>query len=361
MNKNTIWHPFIVSVVSVSLFVFPEHVSSEERILVFSKTAGFRHGSIADGRSALSEIAVARNWQVTFTEDGADFTTTNLATFDVVVWLLTSGDVLNAKGQAAFERYIQGGGGYVGIHSASDTEYEWPWYGELVGAYFRDHPRIQLATLTVEDHTHPATTGLPTRWMRTDEWYNFRKNPRSDVNVLIALDESTYDSGDNPMGDHPIAWYHKFDGGRAFYTALGHTSESYQEELFRDHLAGAIAWAANADQSPCNDGDNADENTRPKKPVVHIRGKRASIELESWCGVATYRTVVRGRTSRTRRRRVLRSETPDARRRFRVGRWRVRYRLRLSDGGFSMFSRWTSFVIGMGRMRITFKTDISSI
>jgi type 1 glutamine amidotransferase len=144
----------------------------------------------------------------------------------------------------AFERFIRRGNGFVGIHSATDTEYDWPWYGELVGAYFRAHPEIQPALIRVEA-AHPSTMGLPSTWMRTDEWYGFRDNPRSRVTVLLTLDESSYMPGASTMGDdHPIAWYHQHDGGRAFYTALGHTEASYAEPLFLGHLAGGVEWAA---------------------------------------------------------------------------------------------------------------------
>lgn len=215
------------------------------RVLVFSKTAGFRHDSIEDGIAMLTAEAAARDWMLEATEDGARFTDESLAGFDVVVFLSTTGDVLDDAQQAAFEGFIQGGGGYVGIHSASDTEYDWPFYGDLVGAYFSGHPAIQPATITVEDMTHPATAHLASpAWMRTDEWYSFVESPRPDVDVLLALDESSYDPGGLAMGDHPIAWAHESLGGRAFYTALGHTRESYAEAPFVEHVSAAIAWAA---------------------------------------------------------------------------------------------------------------------
>lgn len=212
------------------------------RVLVFSRTQGFRHDSIADGIAMFEALAQERGFEVTFTEDGAAFSDDNLAGYAVVVWLSTTGDVLSSEQELAFERYMRNGGGYVGIHAASDTEYEWPFYGRLVGAYFRSHPSIQDAGVRIEDNAHPATAHLDATWMRRDEWYNFRENPRDQVTVLLALDEATYGGGD--MGDHPIAWSHENEGGRAFYTALGHTSESYEEPAFRDHIAGAVTWAA---------------------------------------------------------------------------------------------------------------------
>lgn len=215
------------------------------RVLVFSKTAGFRHASIPDGIVMVRQLGTNNNFAVDATEDAALFTDANLSQYQVVIWLCTTGDVLNTNQQAAFERYIRAGNGYVGIHSASDTEYSWPWYGQLVGAYFTNHPAIQTATIKVADHFHPSSSPLPERWVRNDEWYNFRSNPRGRVHVLMTLDETTYSPGTGAMGfDHPIAWCHEYDGGRAWYTAGGHTSASYTEAPFRSHVLGGIQWAA---------------------------------------------------------------------------------------------------------------------
>lgn len=215
------------------------------RLLVFSKTGGFRHASIKDGITAIKKLAAEKGVAVDFTEDASLFTDANLAHYNAVVFLLTSGDILDNAQKAAFERYIRGGGGYAGVHSAADTEHQWSWYGELVGAYFRSHPHIQPATVDVIDRHNPSTSMLPQHWMRTDEWYNFATNPRNSVHVLMTVDEKTYQGG--TMGAfHPIAWYHAYDGGRAWYTALGHTSESYSEPLFLQHLWGGIMYAAGA-------------------------------------------------------------------------------------------------------------------
>lgn len=212
-------------------------------ILIFSKTAGYRHPSIADGIAAIRAIGAERGLRVEQTEDAAAFSDAGLAPYRAVVFLSTTGDVLDADQQAAFERYIRAGGGYAGVHAASDSEYGWAWYGGLVGAYFDDHPAIQEAALDVVDPGHPATADLPARWVRRDEWYNFRSLPPASARVLITLDESTYEGG--TMGDpHPISWAQLYDGGRSWYTGLGHTAESYAEPLFRAHLAGGILWAA---------------------------------------------------------------------------------------------------------------------
>ena len=214
-----------------------------DRVLVFSRTTGFRHDAIPDAIAALGLLGAAHGFAVDATEDPAVFDDGQLAAYRAVVFLLTTGDVLDAQQQAAFERYIRAGNGYVGIHSASDTEYDWPWYGGLVGAYFSSHPVIQTASIQVEEMTHPSTIGLPPTWVRSDEWYNFRTNPRENVSVLARLDEASYAGG--TMGqDHPIAWYHPYDGGRAWYTAGGHTRESYGEPLFLQHLLGGLQYAA---------------------------------------------------------------------------------------------------------------------
>ncbi len=213
------------------------------RLLIFSKTAGYRHASIPAGIAAIRQLAAEHHVAVDATEDAALFTDANLARYKAIIFLNTTGTIFDQEQAAAFERYIHAGGGYVGIHSASDTEHQWAWYGQLVGAFFKSHPAIAQATVTVEDHNNPSTAMLPEKWVRTDEWYNFVTNPRAHVHVLLTVDETTYHGG--TMGrDHPVAWYHAFDGGRAWYTAMGHTVESYSEPLFRAHIWGGISYAA---------------------------------------------------------------------------------------------------------------------
>ncbi|MFC8033282.1 ThuA domain-containing protein [Streptomyces griseoincarnatus] len=220
------------------------------RILVFSRTAGFRHDSIDEGITALRELGAADDFTVTATEDPAAFTTANLAQYRAVVFLSTTGDVLGPAQETALEQYMGAGGGYVGIHAAADTEYDWPFYAGLAGALFQSHPAIQPATVRVEDRAHDATAHLGAAWQRTDEWYNYRTNPRTTAHVLASLDESSY-SGGTMSGDHPIAWCKDYAGGRAFYTGGGHTAESYAEPAFRRHLLGGIRWAAGLTQADC--------------------------------------------------------------------------------------------------------------
>jgi glucose/arabinose dehydrogenase/PKD repeat protein len=226
-------------------------------VLVFSKTAGFRHDSIPAGIAAIQALGADNGFHVEATEDAAAFTTDNLSRFAAVVFLSTTGDVLNAEQQTAFETYVDGGGGYAGVHAAADTEYDWPWYGDLVGAWFASHPAIQRATVDVESHGHPSTESLPDRWTRTDEWYNYRTNPRADVKVLASLDESSYAPGGGAMGDHPVMWCHAQEQGRSWYTALGHTQESYAEPEFLSSLAGGISYAAGLTAADCAPGGGA--------------------------------------------------------------------------------------------------------
>ncbi|GAA4710212.1 ThuA domain-containing protein [Phytohabitans rumicis] len=209
-------------------------------ILVYSRTTGFRHDSIPAGVAALASLGFATE----ATEDPEAFTRANLTRFDAVVFLNTNGTVLTDPGRAAFEAYVRAGGGFLGVHSAAATEYDWPFYGALVGAYFDQHPPVQPGAVTVSDNDHTATAHLPATWSRVDEWYDFRTRP--DARVLLRADESSYEGG--RMGaDHPLAWCHERAGGRAFYTALGHTIEAYQEPAFRAHLAGALAWVTSTD------------------------------------------------------------------------------------------------------------------
>ncbi|MBB5798890.1 ThuA domain-containing protein [Streptomyces caelestis] len=224
--------------------------AEDKRVLVFSKTAGFRHDSIPEGVAAVRQLGEQDGFTVDATENAGAFTSSNLRRYDAVVFLSTTGDVLDARQQRAFEGYIRGGGAYVGVHAAADTEYDWAFYGGLAGAYFQSHPAIQPATVHVEDHAHPATSGLERAWNRTDEWYNYRSNPRERAHVLASLDESSY-TGGTMQGDHPIAWCQNYQGGRSFYTGGGHTKESFAEPAFRTHLLGGIRWAIGDAEGDC--------------------------------------------------------------------------------------------------------------
>ena len=212
-----------------------------ELVLAFTKTEGYRHKSIEKGVRTLRELGRENGFIVLQTETAEDFNADNLKNYRLVVFLSTTQDVLNNSQQKAFEDYIKRGGSFMGIHAAADTEYDWLWYGKLVGGYFESHPQgTPTATIKVVDKEHPSTEHLPDSWQRTDEWYNY-KNLNPDVTVLMNLDETTYEGGTNGE-NHPIAWYHEFDGGRSFYTGGGHTDASFDEPEFRQHLLGALEW-----------------------------------------------------------------------------------------------------------------------
>lgn len=226
----------LLSVVALGM-----HTYAKPKILVFSKTTGFRHDNIEKGAETIIALGNTHGFGVVHSEDAALFTDENLKQYDAVVFLSTTGDIFNDEQKAAFMRYIQAGKGFVGIHAATDTEYKWHWYGKLVGGYFMSHPEVQHADIHVLDKNHPATAHLPDVWHRKDEWYDF-KDLNRDVKLLMQLDEKSYKGG--KMGDHhPIAWYHEYDGGRGFYTALGHTKEAFDEPEFLQHIVGGIKYA----------------------------------------------------------------------------------------------------------------------
>ncbi|MCJ7465159.1 MAG: ThuA domain-containing protein [Maribacter sp.] len=242
------------------------------KVLVFSNTLGFKHASIPVGIQAIQKLGVENGFEVDTTKNADIFNDENLKQYSAIIFLSTTGNILNAKEEAAFERYIQAGGGFVGIHAAADTEYDWGWYNRLVGAQFLSHPSgTPEADFIVKDRTFGATNFFTDSvWHRKDELYNY-KNIYPKINVLMTLDESSYEGGKN--GDfHPIAWYHDFDGGRAFYTGAGHTDESYTEDLFLKHLLGGIEYAIgkneNLDYSKATSQIPPDANRFTKVPLV---------------------------------------------------------------------------------------------
>jgi len=225
--------------------------ASHPDLLLYTRTLGFRHDSIPAAVAAMKDLGSREGLTVVATEDPSAFTDERLRGVKAVVFLETTGEVLDKTGQDALQAYIRGGGGFLGVHSAADTGHAWPWYLDMLGAEFVDHPAIQSAALVRQDAAHPATASLPARWTRTDEWYNFRASPRGRVHVLLAIDETSYQGG--AMGaDHPMAWCHEFEGGRSAYTALGHTKESWSEPLFLDHLRGLLRWAAGLSPGDCS-------------------------------------------------------------------------------------------------------------
>ncbi|HEX8548546.1 MAG TPA: ThuA domain-containing protein, partial [Cytophagaceae bacterium] len=246
---------FFLLLLSVSLSSCKK--KNDKKILVFSKTLGDRHSSIEPAKLALIDLGNKNGFSVDTTEDASSFSGNNLKKYSAVVFLNTSGDVLDFHQEAAFERYIQAGGGFVGIHAAADTEYDWPWYGKLVGGYFNGHSEIRKAPIHVKDHDHASTKGLPDEWRRTDEWYNF-KNISNHLHVLLSLDDRTY-TGETNGSKHPISWYQEYDGGRVFYCGGGHTEEGYKDSLFLSHILGGIEYAI---------GDNERDYSRSKTAEV---------------------------------------------------------------------------------------------
>jgi type 1 glutamine amidotransferase len=222
-------------------------------VLLFSKTAGWHHESINAGVTAIRALGQLHDFGVFWTEDANRvFNDKELAKYQCVVFLCTTGDILNDEQQAAFERYIKHGGGFVGIHSATDTEYDWAWYTHMLGYTFHIHPAVQTATIKVEDYNFPGMDRFPKRFLETEEWYEFGPPLAKDLHFLLSVDESTYNTkadwgtkqGHGMGAFHPIAWYHDYDGGRAFYTELGHLPATYGDANFMHHVFGGIYWAA---------------------------------------------------------------------------------------------------------------------
>jgi len=236
------------------LFVLTSSCMAQENtinVLVFSKTAGYRHSSISSGLKMMSDLAQERKWVLTATENADLFTPEFLKTFDVVVFLNPTQDVLNDQQQINLETFMATGKGFVGIHAALDCEYDWAWYGQLTGAFFRTHPRAQEATVIFENTNHPSMLPFKGKdsYRTFDEWYSFKENPRAKVHVLARLDETSLDAATQrddkwKMGDHPIIWYQETGNRRSFYTGFGHTHEAFQNPLIIEHIGCAVDWAA---------------------------------------------------------------------------------------------------------------------
>jgi type 1 glutamine amidotransferase len=211
-------------------------------LLVYTQTAGYRHACIPKAIAAIRRLGREKGFTVAATEDPARIRPDSLAAFGALAFVNTSGEILDPEGRTAVQAFVEAGGGFAGVHAACDTGYEWPWYGDLVGARFLSHPLQQNAIVRIEDGGHPSTRGLPQRWRRWDEWYDYRANPRPRVRVLANLDETTYRDG-KMGGDHPIVWCHENAGGRSWYTGLGHTGRAFSDPFYLEHLEGGLLWA----------------------------------------------------------------------------------------------------------------------
>ncbi|MDR5591444.1 ThuA domain-containing protein [Christiangramia sp. SM2212] len=217
--------------------------AQEKQVLIFSKTEDFRHSSIEAGIQALQSLGNENGFRTVTSQDSRYFTENDLSKLNLIIFLNTSGDIFNLDEQNAFQAYMDNGGNFFGIHAAADTELNWFWYTDLVGAKFNGHPAIQEASIIIENRNHQTLKNFQEEtWVRTDEWYNY-KDISEGLNVLMSLDESSYKGGEN--GEfHPIAWYHNYRGGGiSIYTGGGHTSESYSEPEFLDHLERSIKFA----------------------------------------------------------------------------------------------------------------------
>lgn len=242
----------IFSVFLVILFLSTNVSGQQFKALLVTTTRGWHHSSVHDGVLAMKELAKKNSFDLMLMEDPNYFTDKNLAPFQVIIFLNTTGDILDSAGQGAMERFIRSGKGFVGIHSATDTEYDWDWYTKMVGRMFMIHPAVQTAKLKVLDPSFPGLKPFEGGRLWTDEWYQFGPEKSNDLHYVMAVDEKTYnpkaDWGSKKgegMGDmHPVAWYHDYDGGRAFYTALGHLPAIYSDADFLNHVYAGILWAA---------------------------------------------------------------------------------------------------------------------
>jgi type 1 glutamine amidotransferase len=223
------------------------------KVLLVTTTRGWHHESLHSGVLAIQDLGRKNFFDVVLFEDPNGFTDKYLNQFQAVIFLCTTGDIFDSAQQKVMERFIESGKGYVGIHSASDTEYDWDWYTKLVGRMFHIHPLIQTARLNVLDSAFPGLQGFAGNKLWTDEWYEFGPEKINGLNYILAVDESSYnpkvqwsaDKKGEGMGKlHPIAWYHNYDGGRAFYTALGHMPTDFSDPAFLNHLYAGIFWAA---------------------------------------------------------------------------------------------------------------------
>ncbi len=248
MQKNILPSPFLVIGFSLMLGSCKDSATATSEkdmpnVLIFSRTKAYRHECIEPGTIALESYFKTHGVHSMHSEDSSMISDDKLTPFDAIIFFQTTGNILDSIQQLALQKFIKSGKGFIGIHSAADTEYDWPWYVSMVGAQFSDHPDIQSATLLKMDTSHIACKHLPSRWTRTDEWYNFKQAP-TNMQILLSIDESTYQGG--TMGaNHPMSWCHAYDGGKAFYTALGHTVESYRDSLFLEHILKGVLWAAN--------------------------------------------------------------------------------------------------------------------
>lgn len=222
--------------------VFAQQAEPQKEVLVFYKTEGFHHKSVDTAVKTIQKLGAENDFNVSSTKNTSIFLKEDIRNYDVVVFANTSGNVFNIEEQKAFRNYIENGGGFFGIHSAADTEGDWPFFVELVGGFFENHPKVQQADIYLNMEDHPAVSHLPKVWTFTDEWYNY-KNLNPEIQVLLYLDETSYEGGTNGK-EHPIAWFRKTGhGGISIFTGLGHSVESYIKPNFKEHILQSILFA----------------------------------------------------------------------------------------------------------------------
>tara|TARA_R110002050_G_scaffold273113_1_gene417098 strand:- start:115640 stop:116407 length:768 start_codon:yes stop_codon:yes gene_type:complete len=250
MKKNKL--KLILSGLFILSFIFSIK-AQQFKVLLFTKTAGFHHESILEGVEGIRSLALKHDFIVDWQENSKVFNDEDLSRYQCVVFLSTTGDILNESEQKALEKFIKDGNGFVGIHSASNTEIEWLFYTKMLGMTFKIHPLVQTAYVKVENSDFPGLERFPKKLLWTDEWYEFNVSPKaSNLNYLLTVDEETYNpyvkfnnhEGYGMGGFHPVAWYQFYEGGRSFYTSLGHLGAIYSDQMFLDHLFGGIYWAA---------------------------------------------------------------------------------------------------------------------
>ena len=278
------------------------------RVLNFQVNNGFEHASMPDAIELVERLGKTNSWEVVSTRHSSSLTELNLKEFDVVVFNNNCGNrgpVMQPAEQLAFQKYIQDGGGFLGIHCAGAIwkeggEFQ-PWYEGLIGTKLIDHPKVQQARLIVEDRSHPATSHLPKEWVVTDEWHRFGSNPRPNVHVLISVDEDSYKGKQKMGGDHPFVWYHQYDHGRSFFTSLGHTQEIYRNPDFEKLIEGAIQWTAGrVDAAPSIESTPDTVSTESKNSLPISEGlfldlnANVDVELEDGDRVRSWRNQVSG-------------------------------------------------------------------
>jgi type 1 glutamine amidotransferase len=232
-------------IVILILFFNSSSFSAQEKpknVLIFSKTEAFRHSSISKGKDFFSDMGKKNHWEMTFSENSELFSDKSLANYDVIVFLNTTGNILNDNEQEALKGYLESGKGFVGIHSAAYTEVDWKWYTNMIGTSLDTHVKEINAELSARlDTKHPALEGWNEKEVFFTEWYNFKQPIGKHINILTTLNEDSY-KGLKMNSSHPISWYHLYDGGKVFYTELGHSEATYDDLRFYNHIQGALQW-----------------------------------------------------------------------------------------------------------------------